>query len=824
MQAYETAVRHHRSGRLPEAEELYRAALAERPELDQAWFLLSVLAMGRGDEKAALLQLTRAVELAPDNPTYHSNLGLLLRKLGRSEEAATTLLRALSLNPDSIEASYNLGLVMRDQGNLAAAQLCFERVTELQPGLAMAQNQLAQVLLAKGEIRRAVGHYQASLAVDRRAEAIALELTQVLGRLGRHGAAESLLAAVVGTDMLSTAPNVPPNVRDRLQRGQLLREQGQLQQARAELIELVTAQPRWLDPIIELGSLLGELSDLDAALLCYEQATDLDACNAMAQYRLASLLVTRGELEIAIGHYQCALVLEPNSVEFIAGLATVYQALERSSTETLYRRALTIQPGSAKLHTELGTVLSNQGQHDEAMVCFDRAMELEPDLSSAWVGRALALFDSGRVEDAIAANQRALGLGPNPEIYGRHLYMMMYDPAASAREIHESAQLYARGYATALLPKDHYFGNTKQPERRLRIGFVSPDFRNHCQSFYMVPLLKLHDPEQFEVTCYSTTRLPDSVTERLREYADVWRDVSAVSDVDLARIVREDEIDILIDVTMHMQGSRLLVFARKPAPIQIAWLAYPGTTGLSTIDYRITDPYIDPPEGVDEPYVEQSIRLPDAFWCYDPLRKEPAVGALPALQTGHITFGCLNSFSKINSPTLELWAGVLRAVAGSRLILLAPGGSARERTVSEFERLGIDAARVEFVNRRPRAQYLELYHRIDACLDSVPYNGHTTSFDATWMGVPVLTLLGNTAVGRAGACLAQNLGMPELIALDAAEYVQRAVELCSDIAQLAQLRATLRARFERSPLMDAPRFTRNFEAVLRDVWRVYCRQ
>jgi predicted O-linked N-acetylglucosamine transferase (SPINDLY family) len=317
---------------------------------------------------------------------------------------------------------------------------------------------------------------------------------------------------------------------------------------------------------------------------------------------------------------------------------------------------------------------------------------------------------------------------------------------------------------------------------------------------------------------------PDAVTERIRTMADQWRSIVEMDDDDAAACIRRDRIDVLVDLTMHMDRNRLPIFAAKPAPVQVTWLAYPGTTGLTAMDYRITDGFLDPSE-VDpsDAYAEESIRLPDAFWCYDPLTREPTVTPLPARTSGFVRFGCLNNFCKVNDGVLELWARILEENPDSRLVLLAPLGEARRRALERFARRGVSRDRIEFATARPFEEYLRLYQRIDICLDPVPYNGHTTSLDAFWMGVPVVTLVGDTVVGRAGLCQAMNLGLPELVARTADEYVATASALARDLDRLGELRSTLRSRMENSPLMDAPRFAHNLEQAYRDMWRRWCR-
>jgi predicted O-linked N-acetylglucosamine transferase (SPINDLY family) len=334
-------------------------------------------------------------------------------------------------------------------------------------------------------------------------------------------------------------------------------------------------------------------------------------------------------------------------------------------------------------------------------------------------------------------------------------------------------------------------------------------------------LLAAHDHERFEIFCYSNVANPDATTDELRGHADAWRSITGVSDEDAARQIAADRIDVLVDLTMHMEGGRLPLFASKPAPVQICWLAYPGTTGLHAIDYRVTDPHLDPPGSDQSVYVERPLLLPDTFWCYAS-RCSANVGPLPADRTGVVTFGCLNNFAKVNGDVLDLWARVLGEVEGSRLVLLAPEGTARDRVRGRLEGAGVDAARIEFVGRRPQLDYMESYQGIDVALDTFPYGGHTTSLDALWMGVPVVTLVGDTVVGRAGVCYATNLGLPELLAHTADDFVRIARELATDRDRLRALRASLRARIEASPLMDAPRFARNLEAAYRGAWREWC--
>jgi protein O-GlcNAc transferase len=484
-----------------------------------------------------------------------------------------------------------------------------------------------------------------------------------------------------------------------------------------------------------------------------------------------------------------------------------------------YRQAVALKPDFAEAYNNLGNALKEQGRLDEAVVAYRQAIAAKREYSKAFSNLGNALKDKGQIDEAIAALRQAVACDPADVAIGSNLVYALhfhpgYDAEAILSENRRWYERHGRGLASAI----GSYENERSANRRLRVGYVSPHFREHCQALFTVPLLAHHDHEQFEIFCYSSVGRPDAVTERLAGYADNWREVGSLSDEGLAGRIREDRIDVLVDLTMHMSQGRPLLMARKPAPVQVAWLAYPSTTGIETIDYRLTDPYLDPP-GSDGHYCEKSIRLPETFWCYDPLTSEPRVNELPAAAAGHITFGCLNNFGKVHEAVLVVWARVLRQVEKSRLLLLAEQGDHWQRTIDRLGREGIDPGRIEFVLPRPRKSYLELYHFIDIGLDSFPCNGHTTSLDSFWMGVPVVSLVGRTAMARAGLCQLTNLGLTELAGQTAEEFVRIAVELARDLPRLGELRSTLRGRMERSALMDAPRFARNIETAYRGMWK-----
>jgi predicted O-linked N-acetylglucosamine transferase (SPINDLY family) len=370
------------------------------------------------------------------------------------------------------------------------------------------------------------------------------------------------------------------------------------------------------------------------------------------------------------------------------------------------------------------------------------------------------------------------------------------------------------------------FTNQSDPERRIRVGYVSSDFRRHPVGFFLQPVLNSHDRAQVEVFCYSSHPQTDDLTEQLRSRADGWRTIASSDDDAAAELIRSDAIDILVDLGGHSGFNRLPTFARKPAPIQASWLGYADTTGLPNIDYLISDRFVCP-EQEDGAVVEQVVRLPEAFLCYTPPEDAPPVPPLPALSRGHVTFGCFNNIAKVTPDVIRLWAEILRAVPESRLFLKTRSlgeHSVRSRYASLFAHHEVSPERVVFEGASPRADYLAAYGRVDIALDPFPFNGGTTTLDALWMGVPVISLQGDRPVCRLGASHLSAAGCGDLVVRSPQDYLQKAVALASDVRQLSHLRAALRRQVLDSPICDSSRFTRGLEKAYRAMWHGWCRQ
>jgi predicted O-linked N-acetylglucosamine transferase (SPINDLY family) len=593
--------------------------------------------------------------------------------------------------------------------------------------------------------------------------------------------------------------------------GEALRRRGDLRAAFDALVRAVGIDAQLFPAVHNLGSVLDALGAIDGALACFERAAELQPGSRAAAERLEAA-------RASVAARNANDSREPPADEIGAMAAATLLTLARplamqgrlEDAVRLLERAVKLQPRLTPAYHNLAMLEAALGRVDEACANYRRALEIEPDRADARHGLGVALLRGGRLDEAIGAFREAAAAKPGDAAYASDVvFHQHFHPAHDGATILAEARAWDRAHGDGAVDRVAR-ERTRVPDRRIRVGYVSPNFRRHCQAFFLFPLLAHHDHDHFEIHCYSDVARPDEWTGQLLALADHAHGVSGMGHAELAERIAADGIDVLVDLTMHMADGRLPVFARRPAPVQVCWLAYPGTTGLAAMDYRVTDPYLDP-DGAG-PYTERPLVLPETFWCYDPLEVLPAPGALPARERGRVTFGSLNNVLKVHEGVVDVWARVLLSVPRSTITLLAPVGEARRATLGRFEARGVAPDRVRFVEYQARQTYLETYRGIDVALDTFPYNGHTTSLDALWMGVPVVTLVGPTVVGRAGLSQAMNLGLPELVARDADRFVEIAVGLSEDLEHLASLRDELRGRMERSPLMDAARFARNLEA------------
>jgi len=627
---------------------------------------------------------------------------------------------------------------------------------------------------------------------------------------------------------------------------------GRLAEAEALYRQILAVQPNHADALHLLGVVAHQAGKNDVAVGLIRQAITLKANFPEAHSNLGIALRKTRQLDEAIAAFRQAITLQPSYPEAYSNLGNaLIEKGQQDEAVAAYRQAIALQPNYSEAHYNLGNALRENGQLGEAIAAYRHAIALRPNYPEAYSNLGNALRNQGKLDEAIAAYRQAIALQPDfSKAHSNLVFTLQYHPRFEAGTIGEEERVWSQQHAAPLKQFIKPHSNDPNPRRRLRVGYVSPDFRDHVVGRYVMPLFEHHDRAQLELWCYSGVRRPDEMTGRFRSLAGQWRSTLGLSDEQVAELIREDGVDILVDLSLHSAENRLLVFARQPAPVQVSYAGYPGSTGLEAIEYRISDRYLEAgasemgdrsseigstrPSDLlssishSEPALTLSkgpaerVFLLDSYWCFDPRGADLPIGALPALENKAVTFGCLNNFCKVNERVLALWAPILGSVEGSRLLLLSPAGSHRKATLAALRELGVDGSRVEFVAWRPWCEYLEWYQRIDIGLETFPYNGHTTSLDAFWMGVPVPALVGELPVARAGLSHLMNLGLPELVAGSEEEYVNLVVDLAGDLPRLAELRATLRERMKASVLMDAPRYARQIEAAYRAMWRRWC--
>ena len=488
-----------------------------------------------------------------------------------------------------------------------------------------------------------------------------------------------------------------------------------------------------------------------------------------------------------------------------------------------FRRALDLEPNWPEARNVFGTALLQQGRTTEAAAQFKKALQLKPGYAAAHDNLGRVMKAQGRSTEALACHRAALEREPRATTHSNLLYTLNFVPGIPPEEIVAEHRRWAGLYAAPRRFEGGSAARRPATDRgKLRVGYVSPDFCNHAVAFFFEPVLSNHDRERFETVCYSDTRVSDQVTGRLRSHASQWRNIAGWSDDLVEALIRSDRIDILVDLAGHTAHNRLSVFGCRPAPVQVSWLGYPNTTGLSAIDYRITDAVCDPYGHSERWHTEKLVRLPQTFSCYLPPRECPPVGPLPAATAGHVTFGCFNHIAKLTPAAIELWSGILGDLPGSRLLLKSrgltdPGTIMRMR--DEFEGRGVDSSRIDLRGEDlPTAEHLGLYNRVDIALDTFPYNGTTTTCEALWMGVPVVTLAGATHVARVSASLLTRLGASDLVAATPDEYRLACLALAANLPRLGERRAAQRERMRASPICDSAGFTRGLEEAYRRMW------
>ena len=739
------------------------------------------------------------------------------QKAGRLDQAAALYDEVLVREPTHGDALHYSALVALRRGDTGEAIARLRRATEAAPARAVAHNDLGAALRLAGKLPEAAAALERAVTVDPRYADAWGNLGMVRRALGDlHGARDALVQAV------ELKPDFAPTLNGL---GVVLKALSRVDDAQRHFERAIALQPGHAEAQTNLGLLLLDKGDPVAAMVPLRRAMELAPKRGETWHNLGLAQRGCGELANAGESFQRAVAADPNlAVSWNAlGAVRARQEDDNGACEA-FARAAALDPNSGEILSNFGLALSKVGRNEEALSTLDRALALNPRHAEAVFNRGVARQRLGDFAGSSADWKATAEIEPAHRAARSNLiFSMQYDPVVDDAALYEAARAYDRLHgqpaerATAWL-------NSRDPERRLRIGYVSPDFRTHSVAHYIEPLLQAHDRARVELFAYAQVARPDETTRRLQDAVGPnWRFTVGVGTQAFARMVRDDAIDILVDLAGHSAGNRLAVFALRPAPVQATWLGYPGTTGLSAIDYRLTDAIADP-EGADQHSSETLVRLPRGFHCWRPPADAPAIAPRDAARPP--TFGSFNNVQKLSAATIALWAATLRRVPEARLLLKSSWLS-RPRVLEDirgaFAAHGIAADRIEAMSWMLQASsHLAAYRAIDVALDPVPYNGTTTTIEALWMGVPVVTMAGNRHAARVGASLMAHVGASELIALSEETYVDLAAGLIRDAAQLRHYRDTLRPQLARSPLLDAGGFARDLEAAYREMWRRWC--
>lgn len=585
--------------------------------------------------------------------------------------------------------------------------------------------------------------------------------------------------------------------------------------------QAIRLKPDYFDARCNLGNILVDLRRFSEAEECYKAVLAINPELSSAWMGMGNLYARKLCFEEALIYFGKASDFSPDAAAFVQTGMALKMLGRLDAAASAYRRALAVKSDCGEAFFGLATIYEAGANIVAAKEYAEKALELMPASSAAMQVLAGLYLASGKADDALEWYRRAVAANGGPLAFSNMLYAMNYCCNCSPEEIFTESCRWES--LTSVCLESCIF--TSRSPGRLRIGYVSPDFRQHSVAYFFAPLLSAHNRNRFEIHCYSNVLTPDKVTAVLMEGAEYWHDIRRLSDPEAVDLIRNDRIDILVDLAGHTADNRLGIFARRAAPVQMTWLGYPNTSGLSAMDYRITDVVADPEDDSDRHHSEQLIRLPDGFLCYRPPADSPGVSLTPALVNGYVTFGSFNNPAKITEEVVEIWSRILLAVPGSRLLLKSKtfcDPVHAEMFSSAFVARGVPAERVMCVPATETiSKHLACYNQIDIALDPFPYNGTTTTFEALYMGVPVITLRGNRHAGRVGASILTSLGMNELIAETVVDYLSLAVSLSEDLSRLSLYRAELRGLLVSSPLLDAAIFADSLEDAYRSVWRTY---
>jgi len=607
----------------------------------------------------------------------------------------------------------------------------------------------------------------------------------------------------------------------------ILRTEGRWSDALDTLKILIERSPHSPDLHIDLADTYALSGDLKKALASYYASLRLKN-NSKVLGAVGSIHHKLGDYGSAVASYKKAIECNPLVASAYNGLGFVMLTAGHYDEAIKYfEQAIKIDPAYAQAHNYIGRAYYLNGDYDSALRAFKDAIAIKPDYVAAIVNLANLYKDQAEIFAAIKAYRHALGLDPsNNRILSNYLMALNYCESVSIKEIYDEHTRIGHRIEQNVQQVEHRHYGRSDATGRLKIGYLSADFNDHAVASFILPLLRNHNYHKVAIYCYYNRHAYDHVTEDIKGMADYWRNIAGVADKEVVRLIQQDDINILVDLAGHTAENRINVIASKPAPISVNWIGYPNTSGLSVMDYRITDFNTDPPGYSEAYHTEKLVRMPELFCVYEPPFNTPPVSKLPALDKGYITFGCFNNLAKLATPVIEAWTDILLSMTDAKLMIKYSGlGSAniRRALLQRFARHGIEEKRIILLGRdASRYEHLQRYSDIDIALDVFPYNGTTTTCEALWMGVPVISIKGNAHVSRVTFSIMKALGMERYIADTKSGYIDIACELSRDLYGLSHLRETLRDNMRTSVVTDGKRFTECLESKFHKMWQEYC--
>ena len=800
--------------RFQELESRARLMVEKHPASGFIWKLLGVTLLSQG--KDALFAMQQAAQLLPDDAEAQYNLGNVQKEQGHLEDAVASYKRSLTLKPDFAEAFCNLGIVLRELGQVDDAVASYRLALKIRPAYPKVYSNLGLALCDLEQFDEAETSCRRALEIKPDYAEAHNNLGLALSGLGQFDQAQAgyRRALEINPDLAEAIYNL----------GNVLRDLGQFQEAAVNYRQVLGIKPDYVKAYLALGLVQKDMGLLVDAGESFLHALQIDPKLAEAHSNLGNILSDMGRFSEAEVCIRQALQIEPDFAVAHNNLGNVLRDLGQLQEAAMsYRRALEIKSDFTEAHSNLGNALRDLWQFQEAAESYRRALEIKPEFSMAHSNLGNVLRDLGLLDESVASYRRALEIKPDyAEAYSNLLFTLhniRHEP-----EYHlEQARKFGRLASGKAGTRFSSWNCSPRPER-LRVGLVSGDLWKHPVGFFLEGLLSHIDQQRIELFAYPTQHKEDDLSARIRPCFSAWKTLTGKSDEVAARLIQDDGIHVLIDLSGHTAHNRLPMFAWKPAPIQVAWLGYMSTTGVAEMDYVLGDPHAIPAE-FDNQFTEAVWRMPESYICLTVPSSPVEVAPLPALSAGYVTFGSFNNLTKLSDATVAVWARILKSVPNAKLLLKTgqlKDSAVCEQTRQRFVECGIEQERLQLSGtQHAAAEHLAMYNKVDIALDTFPYPGVTTSVEALWMGVPVLSLRGDRFMSCTAGSIALNAGLPDWVAADEDDYVAKAVAYAANLVRLGMLRASLRQQVLVSPLFDAKRFARHFEDALWGMWEKY---